>query len=48
MQAAAKALRVDQSTVERRIAELEESLDRRLIEPQGGGYRLKELQPTPG
>jgi molybdenum-dependent DNA-binding transcriptional regulator ModE len=49
MQAAAKALRVHQSTIQRRIAELEESLGRRLVEPHGGGYRLtEELQSTPG
>jgi DNA-binding transcriptional LysR family regulator len=52
MQAAAKALRVHQSTIQRRIAELEESLGQRLVEPHGGGYRLTELgqqlQSTPG
>jgi hypothetical protein len=32
-----------QSTIQRRIAELEESLGRRLVEPHGGGYRLTEL-----
>src|ERR1700732_2826361 len=52
MQAGAKALRVHQSTIQRRIAELEESLGRRLVEPHGGGYRLtelrQELQSTPG
>jgi regulatory helix-turn-helix LysR family protein len=38
-----------QSTIQRRIAELEESLGRRLVEPHGGGYRLtEELQSTPG
>jgi len=46
---AAKALRVHQSTIQRRIAELEESLGQRLVEPHGGGYRLtEELQSTPG
>jgi DNA-binding transcriptional LysR family regulator len=49
---AAKALRVHQSTIQRRIAELEESLGRRLVEPHGGGYRLtelgQELQSKPG
>jgi len=48
----AKALRVHQSTIQRRIAELEESLGRRLVEPHGGGYQLtelgQELQSTPG
>jgi DNA-binding transcriptional LysR family regulator len=38
--------------MQRRIAELEESLGRRLVEPHGGGYRLtelgQELQSTPG
>ena len=52
MQAAAKAPGVHQSTIQRRIAELEESLGRRLVEPYGGGYRLtelgQELQSTPG
>src|SRR5262252_8935933 len=33
---AAKALRVHQSAIQRRIAELEESLGRRLVEPHGG------------
>ena len=37
------------STIQRRIAELEESLGRRLVEPHGGGCRLtEELQSTPG
>jgi DNA-binding transcriptional LysR family regulator len=49
MQAAAKALRVNQSTVQRRIAELEERVGRRVVERHLGGYRLtelgKELQP---
>ena len=46
MQAAAKALRMHQSTKQRRVAELEERLGRRLVGPHGGGYR-QELQPTP-
>ncbi|MBV8915635.1 MAG: LysR family transcriptional regulator [Acetobacteraceae bacterium] len=52
MPAAANALRVHQSTPQHRIAELEESLGRRLVEPRGRGYRLtelgQELQSTPG
>jgi hypothetical protein len=51
MQAAAKAAG-HQSTIQRRIAQLEENLGRRLVEPHGGGYRLtdlgEELQSTPG
>ncbi|MBV8752051.1 MAG: LysR family transcriptional regulator [Hyphomicrobiales bacterium] len=47
MPAAAKALRVRQSTIDRGIAELGESLGRRLVEPHGGGCR-QELQSTPG
>jgi len=43
MQAAAKALRVNQSTVQRRISELEERLGRRLIERHLTTYRLTEL-----
>ena len=43
MQAAAKALGVNQSTVQRRIAELEECLGRRLVERHLGSYRLTEL-----
>jgi DNA-binding transcriptional LysR family regulator len=43
MQAAAKALGVNQSTVQRRIAELEERLGQRLMERHLGGYRLSEL-----
>jgi DNA-binding transcriptional LysR family regulator len=50
MQAAAKALGVNQSTVQRRIAELEECLGRRLVERHLGGYRLtalgEELRPA--
>ena len=50
MQAAAKALGVNQSTVQRRIAELEERLGRRLVERDLGGYRLtvlgEELRPA--
>ena len=43
MQAAAKALGVNQSTVQRRIAELEERVGRRLVERHLGGYRLTAL-----
>lgn len=43
MQAAAQALGVNQSTVQRRIAELEEHIGRRLVERHPGGYRLTEL-----
>jgi DNA-binding transcriptional LysR family regulator len=43
MQAAGKLLRVNQSTVQRRIAELEERVGRRLIERHLGSYRLTEL-----
>src|SRR6185436_12711294 len=43
MQAAAKALGVNQSTVQRRIAELEGQIGRRLIERHLSGYRLTEL-----
>jgi DNA-binding transcriptional LysR family regulator len=43
MQAAAKALGVNQSTVQRRIAELEERVGRRLVERHLGSYRLTEL-----
>jgi DNA-binding transcriptional LysR family regulator len=43
MQAAAKALGVNQSTVQRRIAELEERVGQRLVERHLGGYRLTEL-----
>jgi len=50
MQAAAKALGVNQSTVQRRLAEFEERIDRRLVERHRGGYRLtdlgRELQPA--
>jgi DNA-binding transcriptional LysR family regulator len=41
MQAAAKVL--GQSTVQRRLAQLEERLDQRLVERHLGGYRLTEL-----
>jgi DNA-binding transcriptional LysR family regulator len=41
--AAAKALGVSQSTVHRRLAELEERLGRRLLERGVTGYRLTEL-----
>jgi DNA-binding transcriptional LysR family regulator len=43
MLAAAKALGVNQSTVSRRLAELEERLGHRLVERHLGGYRLTEL-----
>src|SRR6202795_4072759 len=43
MQAAAKALGVNQSTVQRRLAELEERVGQRLVERHVGGYRLTEL-----
>jgi DNA-binding transcriptional LysR family regulator len=43
MQAAAKALGVSQSTVQRRVAELEERVGRQLVERYLGGYRLTEL-----
>jgi DNA-binding transcriptional LysR family regulator len=43
MQAAAKALGVNQSTVQRRIAELEGHIGRRLVERHLSGYRLTEL-----
>src|ERR1700733_13738516 len=41
--AAAKAQAVNQSTVHRRLAELEERLGRRLVERHLIGYRLTEL-----
>jgi DNA-binding transcriptional LysR family regulator len=41
--AAAKALGVNQSTVHRRLTELEERLGRRLVERHLTGYRLTEL-----
>jgi DNA-binding transcriptional LysR family regulator len=43
MQAAAKTLGVNQSTVQRRISELEERLGRRLVERHLTTYRLTEL-----
>ena len=43
MQAAAKALGVNQSTVQRRIAELEECVGHRLVERHLGSYRLTAL-----
>jgi DNA-binding transcriptional LysR family regulator len=43
MQAATKALGVNQSTVQRRIAELEECLGNRLVERHLGSYRLTLL-----
>ena len=42
MQAAAKTLGVSQSTVSRRLAELEQRLGHRLVERDLGGYRLTE------
>lgn len=38
--AAARALKVDQSTVQRRLAELEQRLNLRLVQRSPGGYRL--------
>src|SRR3954467_1391155 len=50
MQAAAKVLGVNQSTVQRRIADLEEYVGHRLVERHLGGYRLttvgEELRPA--
>jgi DNA-binding transcriptional LysR family regulator len=46
MQAAAKMLGVNQSTVQRRITELEASLGRRLVERHLRSYRLTELGET--
>lgn len=43
MQAAAKTLGVNQSTVQRRIAELEAHVGRRLVERHLASYRLTEL-----
>ena len=43
MQSAAIALGVNQSTVQRRIAELEACVGHRLVERHPGGYRLTEL-----
>jgi DNA-binding transcriptional LysR family regulator len=43
MQAAAKVLGVNQSTVQRRIAELEECVGHRLVERHLGSYRLTAL-----
>jgi DNA-binding transcriptional LysR family regulator len=43
MQAAAKTLGVNQSTVQRRVAELEGHIGRQLVERHLGGYRLTEL-----
>lgn len=47
--AAGKALRLNQSTVQRRIVELEKRLGRKLVTRMASGYRLtdfgKELQP---
>ena len=41
--AAARALRVNQSTVQRRLAELERRIGRPLVERQQAGYRLTEF-----
>jgi len=41
--AAAKALRVSQSTVHRRLAELEQELGRPIVKRHATGYRLTEL-----
>jgi DNA-binding transcriptional LysR family regulator len=43
IQAAAKAQRVNHSTVYRRLAELESNLGGRLIERDRAGYRLTDL-----
>src|SRR6187397_157168 len=43
MQAAATALGVNQSTVQRRIAELEECVGHHLVERHLGSYRMTEL-----
>jgi len=43
---AAKALGVSQPTVQRRLAALEERIDRRLVEHHPTGYRLTELGKT--
>ncbi|TMJ21678.1 MAG: LysR family transcriptional regulator, partial [Alphaproteobacteria bacterium] len=43
MQGAAKALGVNQSTVQRRISELQERVGRRLVERHLTSYRLTEL-----
>ena len=40
---AAKALGVSQPTVQRRLAALEERIDRKLVEHHPTGYRLTEL-----
>jgi DNA-binding transcriptional LysR family regulator len=42
-QAAAKALQVNQSTVQRRLAALEEAIGDKLVERHPAGYRLTEL-----
>jgi molybdate transport repressor ModE-like protein len=44
--AAAKALGVSQPTVQRRLAALEERIDRKLVEHHPTGYRLTELGKT--
>jgi DNA-binding transcriptional LysR family regulator len=42
-QAAAAALKVNQSTVQRRLASLEEAIGRKLVERHPSGYRLTQL-----
>lgn len=44
--AAARALQVNQSTVQRRLAELERRIGRRIVERQQSGYRLTEFGQT--
>jgi DNA-binding transcriptional LysR family regulator len=44
--AAARALKINQSTVQRRLAELEQACGARLVERQPRGYRLSELGAT--
>lgn len=41
--AAGRALKVDQSTVQRRLAELERCLGQQLVRREAGGYRLTEF-----
>ena len=41
--AAARALKMNQSTVQRRLAELERRLGRKLFTREPSGYRLTEL-----
>src|SRR5512138_727204 len=44
--AAARAVAVNQSTVQRRLAELERRIGRRVVERQQSGYRLTEFGQT--